>query len=526
MYPVDGKGGKFMKVHSIQFKFLITVISAMLAIAVFVGGVSIYEVDHFVRLQTEDLITATGKKEAAQINSVFGDMEKSVKIMESYALDLIDSKADIEDRDAQKEIIDDTAGMFADVAKHTDGAIAYYIRFSPEISDYTTGFFYNKVEGSEEYIAFELTDLSLYEEGDTEHVGWFWQPYAAGEAIWMQPYHNQNNGILMISYVVPLYRDGRFIGVVGMDFDYTVLTDRVHEIKIYEHGFAHLELDGAVIHNVHETDADDYLRVSEQLRNGMTLVLSASYKDIRQIRHHIAAEILFVVLALVALTSVVVILAVKKIVSPLRALTAASEKLATGNYDVEIDHGNTYEIKLLSTAFENMAMYLREHEELQHNLAYRDSMTGLRNTTSYKGWVMDFDKEIQNGNMDFGVIVLDVNGLKETNDRHGHDVGNELIVAAARIIAGVFKRSPVFRIGGDEFVVILQNEDLKDCEELMVKFASECADTVVKADETSIAVSIAKGFAKYDAARDLKFADVFGRADAAMYDNKRSMKAT
>lgn len=71
----------------------------------------------------------------------------------------------------------------------------------------------------------------------------------------MQPYHNLNNGVLMISYVVPLYYENRFIGIVGMDFDYTVLADRVHAIKIYEHGFAHLESDGEVMH--HGGDASD-----------------------------------------------------------------------------------------------------------------------------------------------------------------------------------------------------------------------------------------------------------------------------
>ena len=63
-----------MKAYSIQFKFLITVISAILAIAVFVGGLSIYEVDRFVRIQTENLIDATCEKETAEINSIFSDM--------------------------------------------------------------------------------------------------------------------------------------------------------------------------------------------------------------------------------------------------------------------------------------------------------------------------------------------------------------------------------------------------------------------------------------------------------------------
>ena len=346
----------------------------------------------------------------------------------------------------------------------------------------------------------------------------------------MQPYYNQNNHVLMISYVIPMYYENRFIGIVGMDFDYTVLIDKVHEIKIYEHGFAHLEIDGQVAHlnDDHAGDKDrsqEYLQVSGELINGMTLVLSASYNDIRQIRYDIALKILYVVLFLAVLFSLIVIFVVRRLVEPLKKLTDASQKLAKGNYDVEIVHSDTHEIKLLSTAFENMTLHLREHEREQHLLAHRDSLTGLRNTTSYRAWVTHFDEELQSQKMDFGVVVFDMNNLKETNDRHGHDAGNQLIVAASRMISGTFKRSPVFRIGGDEFLVILQNNDLRNCEELIMKFDSECANASVKTDRANIAVSIAKGLAVYDPDRDSQFMDVFKRADDAMYENKRGMKA-
>ena len=117
-----------MKAHSIQFKFLITVISAVLAITVSVGGLSIYEVDRFIQSQTEDYIDAACKKEAMQINDIFGDMEKSVRIMESYVLDMVEDNADMKNKDMQNEIIDHAEGMFRDVAKHTNGAVAYYLR--------------------------------------------------------------------------------------------------------------------------------------------------------------------------------------------------------------------------------------------------------------------------------------------------------------------------------------------------------------------------------------------------------------
>ena len=347
----------------------------------------------------------------------------------------------------------------------------------------------------------------------------------------MLPYYNKNNDIMMISYVVPMYFENEFIGIVGMDFDYSVLTDKVHSIKIYENGIAHLEFEGADVYNTeHAEDAklhehpEEYLSVSEELRNGMTLIISASYNDIRQIRYDIALKILFVVLLLAVLFSLVAILVVRRIVYPLKNLTEASVKLSNRDYDVEIVHSNTYEIKLLSTAFENMAMHLKEHEKLQHLLAYRDSLTGLRNTNSYWAWITDFDKEIETKEIVFGVIVLDINYLKETNDRYGHDVGNKLIVSAAHIISSIFKRSPVFRIGGDEFAVILQNRDLEEMEELFMKFDEECRNESIETEKENIPVSIAKGFARYDSKKDSNFIDVFNRADDAMYENKREIK--
>ena len=138
---------------------------------------------------------------------------------------------------------------------------------------------------------------------------------------------------------------------------------------------------------------------------------------------------------------------------------------------------------------------------------------------------MEFNKDIQSKNRDFGVLVLDVNYLKETNDKCGHDVGNKLIVSAARLISDTFKRSPVFRIGGDEFLVILQNRDLKEREELFKTFDIGCADTIVEADAKNVTLSIAKGFSRHDPAVDKHFVDVFNRADEEMYKNKRKMKA-
>ena len=137
---------------------------------------------------------------------------------------------------------------------------------------------------------------------------------------------------------------------------------------------------------------------------------------------------------------------------------------------------------------------------------------------------MDFDEKIHNGDVAFGVLMLDLNYLKEANDTYGHDVGNKLIAGASHLIADTFKRSPVFRIGGDEFVVILQNRDLEERNFLFEAFDAECAHTFVEINNTQLPISIAKGFSMFDPAKDTQFSDVFNRADEEMYINKKIMK--
>ena len=184
-----------------------------------------------------------------------------------------------------------------------------------------------------------------------------------------------------------------------------------------------------------------------------------------------------------------------------KKIANASVKLSNGDYNVEFVHSNVSEIELLNTAFENMATNLHEREEELHLFANRDSLKTTK----------------------FGVVVFDVNRLKETNDVYGHDTGDKLIVSVAKVISDVFKSSPVFRIGGDEFLAVLQHGDLEDFEKLLVQLDLECANTFVD-EKHKINISIARGFTRFDSEKDLYFNDVFKRADYAMYENKRKSK--
>ena len=82
----------------------------------------------------------------------------------------------------------------------------------------------------------------------------------------------------------------------------------------------------------------------------------------------------------------------------------------------------------------------------------------------------------------------------------------------------------MFRIGGDEFVVILQGHDRDEVDALFDELDEKLHNTKINAGSRIINVSLAKGFAEYEPGRDVEFIDVFNRADDRMYINKRAMK--
>ncbi len=168
----------------------------------------------------------------------------------------------------------------------------------------------------------------------------------------------------------------------------------------------------------------------------------------------------------------------------------------------------------------------KRHANDMRMLANKDALTGIRNKTAYDNEVKQLEWSIGDGFKDFGIAMIDLNFLKRINDTFGHEQGNVAIKKLCFIVCHVFEHSPVFRVGGDEFVVILRGSDLKNIDGLVDKFNSTLDDM---AKDKSLAqwerVSAAIGVAFFDPARDDSVENVFKRADKNMYARKKEMKA-
>ena len=161
----------------------------------------------------------------------------------------------------------------------------------------------------------------------------------------------------------------------------------------------------------------------------------------------------------------------------------------------------------------------RERDEAQ-TIALTDPLTGVKSKHAFLFREKEFDSAIQAGTADaFAVVVCDVNGLKVINDTLGHKAGDDYIRSASRMICDIFQHSPVFRTGGDEFVVILSGRDYLIRKELVLALHDRSVAHISKKE-----VVISGGLSEYTPGVDASFHDVFERADALMYEEKKLLK--
>lgn len=191
------------------------------------------------------------QNKTTELNGWISCIEQSVDTLSDYVSNEMDVNAFFADKAYADGFTEQIQSIVTDFAVHTDGAITAYIRYNPDYSNPTSGFFLMRDSLQEDFYTVEPTDFSMYEPTDYAHVGWYYLPVENKAPLWMSPYLNENVNVYMISYVVPIYADdGTSIGIVGMDIDFNQVTNMVDAVSIYDTGYAFLtDADGVIMHH-------------------------------------------------------------------------------------------------------------------------------------------------------------------------------------------------------------------------------------------------------------------------------------
>jgi len=158
--------------------------------------------------------------------------------------------------------------------------------------------------------------------------------------------------------------------------------------------------------------------------------------------------------------------------------------------------------------------------QMYEHFSYYDSLTGLQNRRAFENRLEKLEKELP-ADADAILVMMDVNGLKMTNDTFGHAAGDDLIVAAAKRIEQAFgDAGDCYRIGGDEFTAVITDmtKSVSACE-------SDLEELIRKCNESSMwKLSIAHGYShllRRDG-KQISISDWKQEADLRMYMNKKN----
>ena len=179
------------------------------------------------------------------------------------------------------------------------------------------------------------------------------------------------------------------------------------------------------------------------------------------------------------------------------------------NYDSEKIKNSSY-LLLSMSIFLSYAIRHRNHVDMLHRLSYHDLLTNALNRNAF----MDVLSQFRPGQYaSAGIIYIDINGMKEINDFYGHHQGDKILITTVAKVFNLFKPDELFRIGGDEFVIITYDLTETDFYEKFNLLRN------IFCEKTNLPFSIATGSCWVKSPSDLN--SLLQQADSAMYADKK-----
>ncbi|MCR5277859.1 MAG: response regulator [Lachnospiraceae bacterium] len=384
---------------SIQTKIILVIVAIMLVVAFAFLGTSILSTNSILDSDSEEILLSTADYQANLIDDNFRSTEQSVGTIYNYAVKRAENYPDFLTSATERfKYTCDISELSKSIAENTRGAMGVYVRFNPDDYGSSNGFWYTMNLDDLTWQISTPTDLSLYDQNDVEHVGWYYVPVGAGEPIWMDPYFNKNLGVEMISYIIPYYKGSYTVGIVGMDIDINHLKSIISEISVYKTGQAFLmEKDGDIIYhpdypigasfsNLPKSDREyfnelrskpfnqsilypdrnghDQKFVLKRLRNGMILGIYVPIDEINSPQHALLIRLVLLTVVILVFSVLICALWIRTVVSPLKKMTGFARELANGNFDAKMPTAGNDEVGILSGSLEYMSDSLKKQIEL------------------------------------------------------------------------------------------------------------------------------------------------------------------
>lgn len=395
--------------------------------SVAVGALGVYSSSNALNEDSRKIMVTTESSISAEIDAYLGKIEQSVDTLADVAMNNLDDFNAFQTSDSY---VSEFSAKFDQVllssAENTDGAITAYIRYNPDFTDPTSGLFYMRDSLESDLYSVPPTDFSVYEKTDLAHVGWYYTPVNNGVPTWMNPYLNENIGIYMISYVVPLFRDGVNVGIVGMDIDFTMIQNIAESSDAYKSSLPLIvDADNNVMYgkdidfgtNLSDMggmnslvsaissgnnsnlvscriNGEDKTAVFSSLGNGMNLILTVNSAELSEQSVHMIIIMMIAVVFDVGVAITIAFIITTRMTRSLKQLNEAAQRVSAGEFDVSVKATSKDDIGVLVNSFgqtvgqlKNYTGYINEMSEVLNEIASGNLDISLK--MEYKG---EFEK--------------------------------------------------------------------------------------------------------------------------------------
>ena len=211
----------------------------------------------------------------------------------------------------------------------------------------------------------------------------------------------------------------------------------------------------------------------------------------------------------------------QKLLVPMKRLTRTMLAFQNGEEDIkEVIYSND-EFGLMAKQFFVMKKKLDLDYEVIQKQALEDPLTGISNRRAFFEVSEQLLKIAERSDEPFSIMMLDIDFFKALNDRHGHNVGDDVLKHFTKTVADVLRKSDLFaRYGGEEFIVLLPHTDIAGGLKIAEKIRLEIENRLYTTKSISVPVTVSIGVSQYRDDKLIK--EVIKRADEALYRAKNS----
>ncbi|MCR5814861.1 MAG: diguanylate cyclase [Desulfovibrio sp.] len=388
-------------------------------------------------------------------------------------------------------------------------------------------FFVKPFDAMIKRIAFQkgMKDADFYDASDTLNQldpkdingTLYWINYTATKRgpVWtsMRKCHYRDGYIF--SYMVPIYFNDELVGVAGADVDFNVLAHFVREVSLFGGGYAYL--------------TDEKGKVYYHPLIGYGTLLTEDEEDVPEVDSALGDTSSHGKLITYKYKGQVKKMAFKSLINGMRLVVTANEQDVLRETTVLIWRTVLAAVVII-LFFIFLALIMEKrtmHPALDKldSLAHLDGLTGVWNKTSFLEVQGHLNQTVHNGKAVFGFVMFDLNNLKAINDQYGHKMGDAYLLSAVEMIQDCFPGSQIYRIGGDEFVVVLENEEsLRTADQSLELTYSWQRSRKQEKKEPWETPSVAGAFVAFNSQEHQSSEEVLAEADALMYQKKQQMK--